>query len=496
MELQWKSTPCTYLRSSVRQVQNQEQTLELRLTEGMPDIGRVLCAWGQVQLRGKEWRSDTVSVSGGVNAWVLYAPEDGSEPRCVEGWIPFQAKWPLPEGCREGVVQADAVLRSLDGRTLSPRKMLLRASLALLGEALSPEEAAVHTPDELPEGVCLLRRSYPLQLLREAGEKLFTLEQTLPLSAPLPQRLLCCRWLPVVTEQAVTGGRLVLRGLLRGQYVAVGPEQRLCGGTVEAPFAQFAELDLDHDKEATAAVTVALSDAECSLEADGLLVKCGLIAQYGVYDRSMVQVAEDAYSPTRAVAPTVQTLRLPVLLDRTGQTLEAELEMEAQAENVVDVAFRADHPAQYREEGRLVVELPGMFQTLYYDREGQLQCAAQNWSGRWELPAEEGCSLRLGVSQPAAPAAMPMGDRLRVSGAAALDVQTCAQQQINAVTGLETGEAVQPDPKRPSVILRRAGHLSLWELAKGCGSTVEAIEKANGLTGEPAPEQMLLIPVV
>ena len=51
------------------------------------------------------------------------------------------------------------------------------------------------------------------------------------------------------------------------------------------------------------------------------------------------------------------------------------------------------------------------------------------------------------------------------------------------------------DPNRPSLILRRAGDQCLWDIAKAAGSTMEAIRKANGLSGEPAPEQMLLIPV-
>ena len=43
---------------------------------------------GQTILRGKEWRSDSVSFSGGMMVWILYAPEDGSEERCIDGWIP------------------------------------------------------------------------------------------------------------------------------------------------------------------------------------------------------------------------------------------------------------------------------------------------------------------------------------------------------------------------------------------------------------------------
>ena len=58
MELQFEKKLIPCLRTVMRQVQTQEQTQEeVRLPEGMPDIGRVLSSWGQVLIRGKEWRS-------------------------------------------------------------------------------------------------------------------------------------------------------------------------------------------------------------------------------------------------------------------------------------------------------------------------------------------------------------------------------------------------------------------------------------------------------
>ncbi len=78
MEMAFQKTAFPCMTCAVREVQNAEQTQELRLPDGMPDIGKVLCAWGQVILRSKEWRSDSVLVSGGMLMWVLYLPEDGS----------------------------------------------------------------------------------------------------------------------------------------------------------------------------------------------------------------------------------------------------------------------------------------------------------------------------------------------------------------------------------------------------------------------------------
>ena len=63
------------------------------------------------------------------------------------------------------------------------------------------------------------------------------------------------------------------------------------------------------------------------------------------------------------------------------------------------------------------------------------------------------------------------------------------------VTAVEMGQLRQTDPDRPALILRRAGEKRLWDIAKDSGSRVEDIRRANGLKGEPAPEQMLLIPV-
>ena len=57
------------------------------------------------------------------------------------------------------------------------------------------------------------------------------------------------------------------------------------------------------------------------------------------------------------------------------------------------------------------------------------------------------------------------------------------------------GELLPPDPNRPSMILRRVESGSLWDIAKACGSTVEAIMEANTLEDQPEQGRILLIPV-
>ena len=97
MELEFMNKPIDCLRQAVWEVKNEEQTQDLKLSETMPDIGRVLGSWGQVLIRGKEWRGSSVNVSGGVLVWVLYEPEDGSALQTVETWVPFALRWSINE---------------------------------------------------------------------------------------------------------------------------------------------------------------------------------------------------------------------------------------------------------------------------------------------------------------------------------------------------------------------------------------------------------------
>ena len=83
MQLQFDKAALPIMKRVKREMKNVEQTQELRINDGMPDIGRVLGAWGQVILRTKEWQRVGAGVTGGVQVSVLYVPEDGKDVQMV-----------------------------------------------------------------------------------------------------------------------------------------------------------------------------------------------------------------------------------------------------------------------------------------------------------------------------------------------------------------------------------------------------------------------------
>ena len=496
MEIKFNQTSCRCLRRVASGIQVREQTQEVRLPDAMPDIGRVLGCWGQVLLRGKEWRSGGMGVNGGVMAWVLYAPEDGSEPRTIDAWIPFQMKWEFPETERDGFICVDPRLRSIDARSTSARKLMVRANISAKGQALEGIEEQIMQPVDVPEDMQLLTNVYPMELPQEFGEKQVQLDEELTVNGTYPpvEKIIRYEMNPQITEKKVMASRVVFRGkgMLHLVYFGGG---KVCCWDGEIPFSQYADLDRDYGPNSNAEIIPVITNLELDMSEGRLLLKCGMTAQFVISDRVMVELTEDAYSPVRSVKLTHQELSLPQRLEIRTEQMTAAQTVNAEAERVLDVNWLPDHPQPRQGEEMAALGMGGIFQVLYQDTTGNLQCASVRYEQEWELPADSDTLVDGVVHPDGEPQAVVTGQGIEISAAYLLDTTVYSGHGNITVTGIEAGEAEQPDPMRPSLILQRYDSPRLWDTAKACGSTVETIRIANGLQGEPEKGQMLLIPI-
>lgn len=497
MEWQFKRSVCTCLNAVVREVQNLEQTQEIKLPDSMPDIGRVLAAWGQTVLRGKEWRSDSIGMSGGMQVWVLYAPEDGTQPRCINSWIPFQMRWDLPDGTAEGKIRVGCMTRFVDARSVAARRIMVRAGVSALAEGWSPMEAELYIPEAVPENMELLRSTYPVRLPREVAEKAFLVEEelVLPASAPQPEKLLYYVLSPQCTDQKVLGNKIVFRGNSNLHVLYVSEEGQVHSWDFELPFSQFAELDGSYSTDAQTDVMLCPNSLELELDDEGhLQLKCGMVGQYLVDDLEMIEVVEDAYSPGRELQLQKEMLQLPAILENRRENLYGEQIVPVEADIAADVRMLTEFPRQRRNGDAIEMELPGSFQVLYYGQDGSLQSANVRWEQNLSIPADESSTISA-MPAPLLPQVNIGNGSMTARAEVPVRMFTTTDQGIPMITGMALGEVRRMEEGRPSLILRRAGESRLWDIAKASGSTVDAIRRINGLQDEPAPNQMLLIPV-
>lgn len=497
MELKLGKTSILCLDTALEEVQNSEQTQEIKLPDGMPDIGQILSAWGQVILRGKEWRGDSIAFSGGMMVWVLYAAEDGSGEKCIDAWIPFQMKWDLPAGTPEGSIRIQCLTRFVDARSVSARKIMVRAGIGALAIAMVPGSVEVYTPEEGIQNAELLRSVYPVRLPREAGEKTFLQDEELmlPDSVPPIGKLCYYRMEPRLQDKKVLSGKVVFRGVTTVHTLYWGDSGQLGSWDFEVPFSQYADLEGEYGSDAQADFLLCPTSLDLELDDEGHPhLKCGIVAQYLITDKQPVTLIEDAYCPGRDLEIQQEMLEMPAILESRRETFYGEETIQGEAGATADVTFLPDFPRQNRTENGVELELPGAFQILYYGEDGHLHSGSARWEGKQTIPADENSRI-LAVPSSLQPQAVTGNGTILMKAEVPMELTTTTRQGIPMVTGVSLGEPRPADPGRPSLILRRAGEKRLWDIAKSCGSTVDAIRRANNLTEEPTPGQMLLIPV-
>lgn len=497
MDLQFEKRTLPCMEQVLWDTQTAELTQELRLPEGMPDVGQVVSCWAMPVIRGKEWRNDRISVNGGVMCWVLYTPEEEGTPQSMAAWMPYQMKWDIPPTRHDGIMIAQPFIRSADARSLSSRKLMLRANLGMQLFAMTPGEVQVYTPENLPQDVQVLKKIYPMLLPVEAGEKAFQIEEEIqwPGNLPQPEQIVRYQLQPNLAEWKIMTDKAVFRGTGYLHVLYRGADGQLHTWDYEVPISQYADLDKEYESDAEVAVLPVVTNLELDLVEGQLRLKAGLTGQYMVYERPMVEIVEDAYSTTRKVETKMEALYMPALLDSLENTMRVEQAVDFDGGNVIDLAFYPDAPQQLTTKEGAEIHLPGVFDLLIRNTAGQPEGIHAYWEEMTTVSAAPDSGVQTTVLPNGVPTAMTSSGGVAMQADMDIRHRVTCNGSIPAVIGLDLGEEVPKDPQRPSLILRRAGEECLWDIAKSTGTTVDAIRKANDLEAEPEKDRMLIIPI-
>lgn len=496
MELQFHKKSLRCMRQVAWETKNEEQTLEIRVTEDMPPIDKILAAWGQPIIRTKEWDGDQASVSGGVLAWILYDAQNGAGPQKVEGWIPFQFKWELTDSVRDGVFHTQWLLRSIDARLTGAGKLMVRASVSALGRGMEETSYDLYTPGELPADIQINTEELAFCIPAEAGEKVMHLdeEMVIPPGRGEIDTVLAYMLRPTITEKKLMSDKFVFRGVAKLQVIYMGTDGRIHTYETDIPISQYTQLEREYGPDARLQLIPELSELELErTDPTRLRVKGSVIGQYAVWEVQTANVVTDAYSNRREVELQMAELSL---LDMIGEEKVEHSVFCAASPSVseaVACTMWMGQPVVKNGENGGVCVLEGNGQVLYYDDQGLLCAESKAWDGGVEFTGEGQLQTMVSPNGFAAFCVEPEGTGLlQVMHLNTVDIRN---RNVNLVSGLTFGDVKKADPGRPSLILCSTGGKSLWQLARECGSTVSHIRMANNLEGDPEPQKMLVIPV-
>ena len=497
MELQFDKSVCKCLHKILSHVLDQELTQEIRLPESLPDIGRVLGSWGQVVLRSKEWYGSSVGISGGVMTWVLYAPDDGTEPRSVETWIPFQMKWDIPDTQRDGSICVIPFIKSIDARSISARKIMMRTNISIQGDVYEPSETPIYQAAQLPEDIQILKRSYPMEIPVEAGEKPVQIEEVLttPVNGSRLGKVCYYDLKPQITESKILGDKLLFRGKAILHLVYWDYDGDLQTLEQEYSFSQYTHLDNEFSISASSWTCPVVTGVELDFAAEQPMLKANISVQYIVYDRKLLEITEDAYSTTREIIPEKQPLQLSSRLDMPEKNMEFCQKISAQARQILDTVWYPSHPVKIQNGEKLEVEQAGIFQILYLDLDGNLQGCTAPAKGTWEITSDAQNGVVLHSNCTSRPVASSSGEDVTVTASMTLQAMVTNESGLPMTTAIEIGEKKEKDSAGPSLVVRKIGANSIWDIGKQYSANISDIQCANIQRDELNEEHVILIPI-
>ncbi len=466
-----------------------EESADAIVPDTEPDLLRIICAEGSVDLQEETFQKDRAMVSGTIRACVLYLPEKEEKPRKIEIPISFahmeEAKG-VGEGC-QGVIGCTVL--HIHARGVNSRKIAVTASLQVSYEIYRKKQTELCTDIQNPEHPLeILRGKKTLSLPVKMQNKPMTLLEDLELTEKngefMPGR---CEI--EAEEIKMMPGKAVIRGAARVQQTVLREDGQISAVTHQLPFTHIVEME-EAEEEDVPQVSFWVRNISC-VQRDDHTISVGITAD--------------------TVIKVYQEMELPVILD----LYQTDYDLKTKAENVTVVGessvpwreFSFEATVEIGNEAIQILDCYGVWEKqlqnrglpvnihLLYLAEDQKPYSLLR---RFQIPMEGDGDFSL---EQVLLTITPViggkdGIRLKLRG-------RCQGMQENRYVIADIKEAAlvtdQIRDKKPFHVVVRYMEQgeSLWEAAKKYHTTRQEIREANHLaqTVETVERGILLIPV-
>lgn len=468
---------------------------EVVVPDTMPDIGAILDTEGVVLMRSKQMESGFVTVSVTINASVLYTPEDGSAPRCMQMTCSTDIRTDAPGVETDCITVAQVRARSLDARAANPRKISLRAEIICHVACYRKEEFMI--PSSAADKSCCVQTKCcktHMLLTTDVREKTFVVTDEYAPPATFSLEAILAHRVTLTQEDAkFVGGKLVFRGRARVFLLFAGTEPgQLCPFTYETEFSQI--MELSGGPEAAAEVSLLLTGAYFDLP-DGhmnggkISAELHMLAQAVCREEKEIPYIADAYCNSEPLAVEVEKMSVltayrPVF---SRQSVMGFMELPGDGTEALFFRTTVGNISVSGEEVSASVAV----RAVYRRRDGSMGATSVRLNAEFtpELP-EDSVMVITGLAAMdvfSTPATGGVDVRIPTE----LHAFAALKSELAFVQSAQVDEDSKPQPSVPSLTLLRAkAGEDFWELAKRYHSTEEAIRAVN----EGKTEGLLLIP--
>ena len=509
MELKLKKETFTSYEATAEAPISFETTQEAIVPDYCADVARIIDTSGTVLVHNKDLGADgRVEVNGVIKTTVLFAPESGKEIGTIHLSIPYHSTCDSRDAAASGIYTVSAALRSIDSRLLNPRKLLIRADVALRVTAYQRKLTQLCTAAESDDmGLQVLEDTAETTVIAEVAEREFSYGEEMCLSASRKgiREILNSRTAIFPSESRVVGGKLVLKGIIQAEILYQDHAGELGTLSQEYLFSQILETAVS-EETGFARPSFQLSGYEYTLGSENdreddhtVSLSLHIRAYIEILEKRTLRFLADLYSISCSLA--IEPQNLPLLEELHSysrkQNMREILETAVAVRQVVDASVRCGVSTAQRGESGAWLQTPVFLKVLYLDENDALLVAEKEIQVKGETDISDGSEPTIQVCCPGEVTATPAPEGIEVRFSLEFSIDSGIRSQRACVAQASAEEQREDEERHPSIVLRKvAPGTRLWDIAKQYRTTGGDILAANQLEseGEISGDRLLLIP--
>lgn len=477
------------------------------LPDYYPDIAAVLKCTLKPVVQSKQLSADRLIVDGIVTIQVLYLDEARLCVISCEFAKPFTSSLNVKAGAINPAISVNAKTEYVNCRAVSPRRLDVHGAFTV--KLKMTADGGGEVVSNINGDTMYTRRNvlaYSVPGL--SAEKSFTVSEVLELGEkqPAAQALIRGDAVPVLNDCRVMANKIIIKGILMLNCLYVSD---IANGDThktryEIPFSQIIDIEgLDEEWQCKVGLYITASDMHISSNQSGegrlFEVNFKLTACVQCYRTEMAEVVTDAYSSSCPIQCESKRLDTRHLIDirRDNPVVRETFDMPAEnVAKIVDIWCEAVPVSEQCEGGVSNIEGRLMIYMLAKDENGIVSFYER--PADFKLSFEDNCtSVSSDIAVTRVDYSMTGQNQVEIK--AQLDVDRCCfvDDSMIAVTSVTVNENTPfPSEKAALKIYFAKSGESVWEVAKSCHTSMDAVIEENALNGDVLDKDtMLLVPL-
>lgn len=495
MELMFDTKSLAFWELTARKFLTQEQTAELIVPDSFPDMERIVDSWAQILLRSKECRTGSISISGTVQAGLLFVAVGETQPRRMECSIPFSFQMEEDALSQNCFADYTGWIKGVNARMLNSRKAMIRVELC--ADVSAWEKGNLQVPalkEQTPDLQCKTNRYNVLRTM-DLVERSITLKEEAELPQGLPDVHVVLDWTSSVRvhECKTIGSRVAFRGELNTCLFYQAEDGSLNQCSLGIPVTQYVEMNRDVEGMIPS-VHLCATGRDLQIGEGGRRIYLNLaqLCQMRADHYEQMELLEDVYSTKDQIHATWQNLPVTAYLDQRVLQQQLRKTLSVPAERVERVRLSWEVPQQVRKGESVVFTLPLRAQMLVRDGEDCLQEAIERINLEFSLNGSESCSFYAAADVSDVYAA-PVSGGVELRCNVMLSVDALSRQNMQCVSKAERTPRAKQKDRASLILFRMEEGQSLWSIAKNCSASVEELMQVNHLPEEEVQAGTLLL---